>query len=874
MHRFFTAKKNKLIAGVLFGIQVFLLLLIPTSAYAVIPGLTPSKPGPGNNFCFTAGDNWYTFSTETYCYPNMASCTAGYAAVSSGQGRTTCMDEYSTRSGIEKFWNNITSNIAASTAKIGNEALDALKEAVLDAVVGIAKLIFNGASWFMLSMGSILDYAISRTVDSKTYANLASVNVGWTIIRDMSNMFFIFVLLYIAIMTILGLAGGAVKRWLAHIVIAALMINFSLFATQVVIDAGNVLAVGFWSKIQTTQGTQTESSASAQFLQGFRIQTTWDNKDAKNPTAKMEDLPAQTRLMIYGGGAMLMFIAGYVFLAGAIMMIIRTVTLIILMIVSPFAFLGFALPKGGGFAQQWLSKLIGASFVAPAFIFMLYISSVIIQTTDISRLTGADSSSIALAISGNAAHWDILYNYLVMIILLLASLTVAKKVGDGVGDSAGGWAKKAIGVGAGLGIAGTAIGGRQVVGRAGRRLAESDAVNKLAARKGILGTVGRGLKATGDVAQKSTFDIRNAPMKGLGLGAALGAGGIALGQGGNSTYEKTGALVGTRWAGAQNFKGTEKEKQIIETLKERYKNNPEALKAALESRFGLGAGEGLAAGVVGGGQLEKGRHKDLMTDLKKDLKKKEDKEAMEAHIKDVSGYDIKGLGKLKPEEIAKVNEDIKKKMADMSTEQSEEFAKGFAESLEKINSKAFADMGRGFLDLDVVQRNMTGQQLSEVHNRLSDGTLIGDGLEGPNGLKGRLSNNVMWNGTESAKRVMKNQVRQGNSNFIVDTGEELKSALTEADEEIRENKVRNVLGFMNAEDVAQIAPIERLAELEPYLTSEHKKAMGKRKQAALNQFVAEAEKAKELEEKAAQAAKETPLPKIMSEAELDGTKQG
>jgi len=867
MHRFFSTKKNKLIAGVLFGVQVFLLLLIPTSAYATIPGLTSSKPGPGNDACFEASDNWYS-RAETYCYPTMAACTA--IVLPSGNLVTKCMDVYSSRSLIEKVW----ARIKAPAQIAGDRVLDALKGALLDAVVGIAALIFKGASWFMMSMGAILDYAISRTVDSNTYGNLAAVKTGWTIIRDMSNMFFIFVLLYIAIMTILGLAGGSVKRWLANIIIAALLINFSLFLTQVVIDAGNVLAVGFWSKIQTVQGPDTVSSASAQFLQGFRIQTTWDNKDAKDPTAKMEDLPAETRLMIYGGGAMLMFIAGYVFLAGAIMMIIRTVTLIIVMIVSPFAFLGFALPKGGGFAQQWLSKLLGAAFVAPAFIFMLYISSVIIQTSDISKLTGADSSSLALALSGNSAHWDILYNYLVMIILLLASLTVAQSVGNGVGSSASGWAKKAIGVGAGLGIAGAAVGGRQVVGRAGRRLAESDAVNKLAARKGIMGTLGRGLKATGDVAQKSTFDLRNAPMKGLGLSTALGAGGIAIGQGGKTTYEKGGAVVGTRWAGAQNFKGTEKEKEIIETLKERYKNNPTALKAALESRFGLGAGEGLAAGVVGGGQLEKGRHKDLMTDLSKDLKKKEDKEALEAHIKDVAGYDIKGLSKLKPEEVAKVNEDIRTKMAGMTAERSKEFADGFSESLQKINSKTFADMGRGFLDLDIVQRNMSGQQLAEVHNRLSDGTLIGEGLEGKNGLKGRLSNNVMWNGTDSAKRVMKNQVRQGNSNFIVDTGEELKTALNEQNEEIRNNKVRNVLGFMNTEDVAQIAPIERLGELDPYLTNEHYKAMGKSKSEALKKHVAELAQAKQTAEKAAQAANETPLPKIFSEAELDGTKQG
>ena len=65
---------------------------------------------------------------------------------------------------------------------------------------------------------------------------------GWGAVRDVANIFFILMLLYVAIKTVLSLNVTDNKRLVGVIIIVALLINFSLFTTKVVIDASNIFS--------------------------------------------------------------------------------------------------------------------------------------------------------------------------------------------------------------------------------------------------------------------------------------------------------------------------------------------------------------------------------------------------------------------------------------------------------------------------------------------------------------------------------------------------------------------------------------------------------------------------------------------------------
>ena len=66
-----------------------------------------------------------------------------------------------------------------------------------------------------------------------------SIKTIWVLLRDTANITFIFILLYAAIKQIV--MGEVATKTLKNIIIAAVLINFSLFITKVVIDVGNMI---------------------------------------------------------------------------------------------------------------------------------------------------------------------------------------------------------------------------------------------------------------------------------------------------------------------------------------------------------------------------------------------------------------------------------------------------------------------------------------------------------------------------------------------------------------------------------------------------------------------------------------------------------
>src|SRR3989344_3386288 len=80
----------------------------------------------------------------------------------------------------------------------------------------------------------------------------AFVGQAWGVVRDLSNIFFILILLYVAAKIILDLGGHEAKQTIAKVVIIALLINFSMFFTQVIIDTSNVLALVFYNKMKVS----------------------------------------------------------------------------------------------------------------------------------------------------------------------------------------------------------------------------------------------------------------------------------------------------------------------------------------------------------------------------------------------------------------------------------------------------------------------------------------------------------------------------------------------------------------------------------------------------------------------------------------------
>jgi hypothetical protein len=643
----------------------------------------------------------------------------------------------------------------------GSGLMGLLGDVLAKALEGLSWALLQVAAFFLQSMAGIMDFAIGLTIQLDL-SKCVVVNVGWTAVRDLSNMFFIFALLYIAIQTILGLAGGNAKRLLAHIIIAAILINFSLFITTVVIDAGNVLAVSFWNKMQVQEGTTIRSSASSNFVEGFNLQTILAKEQAQGGTTVA--ITPITQAMINIGGTIFMLIAGYIFLAAALMMVTRTIALVMLMIFSPFAFMSFGLPKLERYGHDWLEKLIKQTFVAPLFIFLLYLNSVMIDKVDLLS-PAAKGQTWSSVFTGESAAYVLIYNFILLIGFLIASLAIANNYAGDVGGHARGWAKSASKWAGGMAVGGTvgttAWGMRQMSGKVGQMGKDNEELHKKAAEGGIGGAIARGKIAMYTGMTKANFDPRTTK---LGQTALSGGGKINIGKaGGAGGYTATGSALSKITLGSYGYTGTDSDKRVLAIAEERYANDPKGKEAYLRANLGSVAktkideetGKKVVTERFASRYDEAGAFKGQRQAIGREKDTAEAKKNLNDNIAKYAAAEKEN--KLSDKELDKDGRETGKTIGQAA-------ADAIKESLGKLNSKEAAEI----LDNSKLQNAPVIAALNNQHlvglNTRTDLT--------PETIT-KVTQGVVTNGTDSARKYIRSQARLGSGQFQVDAEKEL-----------------------------------------------------------------------------------------------------
>ena len=114
--------------------------------------------------------------------------------------------------------------------------------------------ILQGVSVFLWLASKVFDLSADLSLNYQSYhKNTApAVYSGWKITRDFFNIFFIFIILVMAIGTILQITGYGFKELMFRLVAVAIFINFSFFITQQVITVANSAA--WYFKKQSVAG--------------------------------------------------------------------------------------------------------------------------------------------------------------------------------------------------------------------------------------------------------------------------------------------------------------------------------------------------------------------------------------------------------------------------------------------------------------------------------------------------------------------------------------------------------------------------------------------------------------------------------------------
>ncbi|GMQ95465.1 MAG: hypothetical protein BMS9Abin13_580 [Patescibacteria group bacterium] len=359
-------------------------------------------------------------------------------------------------------------------------------------------LFFWPASWLLIVAGAIFDSMMAFSL-SRSVINQPFVMEGWRAVRDVANMAFIFVLLYISIATILNL--GNYKKFLVNLVIVALLINFSAFFTKVVIDASNIVALEFYNAIAApvtdyaTGITVKETSISAVFITGFDPQKIVGSEVFKNWIKEGNSVASLFFVFIAGG--VISIVASYALLRVGFMFLSRLVAFWFLIIASPLAFIAFALPNAS-FANKWWHQLVSQALVAPVFLFLMYIIAKIVQSgflNDVFKTRTGEWYEIIV---------NVILTFSVLIVALLKSVSITEKLAG----EAGGMAKKLTGLLAftPAGRLGRLAGGlarRQLVQRPASAIARSRIAKRFAAKSPRIGGAAIGAL---DTAGGATYD--------------------------------------------------------------------------------------------------------------------------------------------------------------------------------------------------------------------------------------------------------------------------------------------------------------------------------------------------------------------------------
>ncbi len=446
-----------------------------TTAEANAARVSSTQRDPSKKFCFNARGVSTSATTDAECLtpPGNGNVwrTAGEqagATAPSDETRTE-FDQYIEDQGCGlKFWSD-------------------------GCILKLFYLIFYRLPSFILYLGALFfNSLVSMGINSELTSKSLFIPAAWAVVRDLSNIFFILILLYVAIKTILGLAGHDGKKMIATVILMALLINFSMFFTKVIIDSSNILALIFYNKVDVQTSVNkvnrpydpvnkngSDKDISGGMYKNFDPTTALNEgffKKARTITVagvsqENDRVPLSTMIGIILVAAAIMLFASYCFFVAGLSFLGRLVELWVLIIFSPFAFMSFTIPLLGKVEylgwDAWLKRLLATAFMAPIFMFFIYLIFILIKKGqifgDLVNNTGFMQTLLGLAIPA-----------LIILMLLYHATKFAKKGGGVIGGALITGAKIVGGLAVGVATGGAALLGTQSLGRIGMGVANSD----------------------------------------------------------------------------------------------------------------------------------------------------------------------------------------------------------------------------------------------------------------------------------------------------------------------------------------------------------------------------------------------------------------
>jgi len=227
------------------------------------------------------------------------------------------------------------------------------------------------------------------TIPLMTYNEFSTspiIGMGWSVVRDAVNMFFVIVLILIAFGTILGIERFKWRQQVPRLLIMAIMINFSRTLCGILIDFSQVIMLTFVNAVKDIAG--------GNFIQMFGIRSIFEANDSSSlfDGTNTAGVQGYDLFVAAAVAVIMMFIVLIAITFLTIILAYRIVVLWALVTVAPLAWftkvLGGISPNGDKGYKQWWSKFSCALQIGPVLTFFLWLALAVAGSGEISTSSG------------------------------------------------------------------------------------------------------------------------------------------------------------------------------------------------------------------------------------------------------------------------------------------------------------------------------------------------------------------------------------------------------------------------------------------------------------------------------------------------------
>jgi hypothetical protein len=306
----------------------------------------------------------------------------------------------------------------------------------------IVRLAVNIAVFFVGLAGSLLNWVLSPDFISLSYTNPANnpiIETGLNVTRGFVNMLLVLILVFIAVGTILRLAGYETRKLLVTFIIVALLVNFTTVIAGMIVDASNIIMNFFVQDLNADTFGRNMGVKVAEISSGFNDSTS---------AADSWQFITQLAVMVP-----FLWILTFILLVFTFIFIFRYLAIWILVILSPLAFACYILPITKKYFDQWWQQLINWALIGITCGFFLYLGLLLVTyvPTEISRpeTEGGDifDSILPFFVSLGFLVLGVIFGFKSSAVGASTVLSLAKTKGKRAVTKGSGWVGRKIGRG-------------------------------------------------------------------------------------------------------------------------------------------------------------------------------------------------------------------------------------------------------------------------------------------------------------------------------------------------------------------------------------------------------------------------------------------